>query len=101
MKKIISFTILAFLSSSSLTAQTTFQKTYGTSGSEGSFSIHQSSDQGYIISGIAADQSIYALKTNANGETQWSNKYFGGLSSANAKQMMEVTLLLVICLIKF
>lgn len=64
-------------------AQITFQKTYGTFGNETGMSIHQSNDLGYIISGIANDQLMFALKINQNGDTLWTKKFFAALWSAS------------------
>lgn len=58
-------------------SQTSFQKTYGTSGNEMSDCIHQTSDLGYFMTGLSDDGMVYAIKTNENGDTLWTKKILG------------------------
>lgn len=83
MKQALRLTLLLTLASQTLSAQTTYQKTYGTIGNEMASSVQQTSDQGYILSGIYFDQSLYALRIDANGDTLWTKKMFGGLDAAS------------------
>ncbi len=63
-------------------AQTTFQKAYGGLASDNGTYVVQTSDNGYIVAGTTISfgeggRDVYVLKTNANGEIQWT-KTFGG-----------------------
>jgi len=57
-----------------------FQKTYGTSMSENGGSVVQTKDGGYAIAG-ASDRHFYLVKTNEQGNMQWSRTY-GNSNSA-------------------
>ena len=55
-----------------------WNKTFGTSESEGGTSVKQTSDGGYIISGSgfgAAGESGLLIKTDANGNEEWSKRF--------------------------
>ncbi len=72
----------AFLMPSFLTAQTTFQRTYGGAFDDDGLSVQTTSDGGYVIAGatssFGADQSdVYLIKVNALGDTQWTRTYGG------------------------
>jgi len=62
--------------------QITFQKMYGGANFDVGFSVQQTSDGGYIVSGgtaslVPGNSDIYLIKTNANGDTLWT-RTFGG-----------------------
>ena len=64
------------------TAQVTFQKTFDGTNSDYGYSVKQTSDGGYIISGCrnklnANSYDIYLIKIDGNGDTLWT-KDFGG-----------------------
>lgn len=74
--------LAAILVPSSLTAQITFQRTYGGTGDDCGCSVQQTADGGYIIAGEtwslgAGSGDVYLIKTNAAGDTQWT-RTFGG-----------------------
>lgn len=59
-------------------------KTYGGVANERAFSIEQTSDDHYIISGFTSSQGsggsdVWLLKVNENGDTAWTS-YFGNLT---------------------
>src|ERR1035437_6459620 len=81
---LFSFVFCIFFSSH-LFSQTTFMKAYGSSQTDEGRTVHQTSDSGYIISGVsngvlfsAGGYDMYLIKTNSLGAVQWSRTY-GGL----------------------
>ncbi len=73
--------LAAILSPSILTAQITFQRTYGWQGSyfNSGQSVWQTTDGGYMITGVTGDlglhNSVYLVKTDAYGDTIWTRAY--------------------------
>jgi hypothetical protein len=64
-----------------LSAQITFQKTFGENGSDYGHAVQQTSDGGFIIVGITlgfgtSNVDVYLIKTNDRGDTLWT-KTFG------------------------
>jgi hypothetical protein len=62
-------------------AQVRFAKTYGRTGNDLGWSVQQTSDGGYIVTGrtvIIANDDIFLVKTDANGNTIWA-KIYGGM----------------------
>ena len=65
-----------------VTAQNTFQKTYGGPGNDAMFKLSKTSDGGYVFSGVTESfgslpADVYLFKTDANGMHQWSAVYDG------------------------
>lgn len=55
-------------------------RTYGGTADDGGWSVQQTSDGGYIITGVtnsfgAGADDVYLIKTNANGDTLWTKTY--------------------------
>ena len=78
---LLSATLLLGISFSSL-AQITFQRTYGGSGCDVAYSVQQTSDGGYVITGEtqsfgAGSGDVYLIRTDPHGDTLWT-KTFGG-----------------------
>jgi hypothetical protein len=61
---------------------TLWTRTYGGWNREESYSVHQTTDGGYIIAGYtgtygAGGYDVYLVKTNASGDTLWTRTYGG------------------------
>ena len=74
--------LAAILVPSSLTAQITFERTYGGTDWDEGYSVQQTADDGYIISGYtgsfgAGGYDVYLIKTDATGNTIWTKTYGG------------------------
>jgi hypothetical protein len=72
----------AILLPTSLTAQITFQRTYGGADNDLASWVQQTSDDGYVIAGWtgsygAGGGDAYLIKTNGLGDTQWTRTYGG------------------------
>ena len=82
-KKLVTLIISAFALGAH--AQITFQKTYGRANSDEGYSVKQTTDGGYIISGFGADSgNVYLIKTDSTGDTLWTKTY--GAGSGNSVQ---------------
>lgn len=73
-----------FLIKTNSNGDSLWTKTYGGSGPDGGISTRQTSDGGFIISGITDSSitspfNIFLIKTNLNGDTLWTKKYKGPL----------------------
>jgi hypothetical protein len=53
-------------------AQTTFQKTFGSTGSDYATDVIQTADKGYAVMGVMNFGGVYILKTDSLGNKQWS-----------------------------
>ncbi|MCH7965298.1 MAG: T9SS type A sorting domain-containing protein [Bacteroidetes bacterium] len=65
-----------------LTAQVTFQKTFGGMSTDYAYSVQQTKDEGYIIAGYTlsfgeGNRDAYLIRTDVNGETLWTKTYGG------------------------
>ena len=74
----------AYLIKTDANGNALWTKTYGGSFEENGNFVQQTSDNGYILIGItqsfgAGGVDIYAVKTNANGDTLWTKTYGGAL----------------------
>jgi len=87
MKKIASLFkagVILFLFFGTLFAQpdTLWTKTYGSTGSDYGWSVLQTPDGGFLMSGItnsfgAGSYDVYLVKTDANGDVMWAKTYGG------------------------
>jgi hypothetical protein len=61
---------------------TVWTRTYGGLGSDGAYSLGETSDGGYVIAGWtssfgAGSDDVYLIKTNSSGDTVWTRSYGG------------------------
>jgi hypothetical protein len=61
---------------------TLWTRTFGGADADGGFSVQQTLDGGYIVAGFAAsfgagEPEVYLIKTDAQGDTQWTRTYGG------------------------
>ena len=54
-------------------------KTYGGTGDDAGYSVEQTLDDGYIISGRTNSSDVYLVKTNANGDSLWAKTFDLGI----------------------
>jgi len=96
MKSLIAFILL--LATTLTLAQppdTLWTRTYGGSGSDGAYSVQQTSDGEYILAGWtdsfgAGEHDFYLVKTNSQGDTLWTRTYGGG--AIDVAQSVELTM---------
>jgi len=78
-----------------------WQRTYGTDEDEYAYSIQQTSDGGYILSG-EAEEIVWALKLEADGDIEWQKTYRGseGWNYDSLIQQTNDGGYLIVCLIE-
>ncbi len=82
-----------YLIKTNYTGDTSWVKTFGTTGTDAPHSVQQTTDGGYIIAGEtfsfpANNWDIYLLKTDFNGNLLWSKK-FGGPADDYANSIQQ------------
>jgi hypothetical protein len=87
--------LAAILLPSTLPAQITFERTYGGTGNDWGWSVQQTRDSGYIITGSttsigAGRLDVYLVKTSAYGETLWTRAY-GGAYNEFGRSVQQTT----------
>ena len=76
------FSLLLFIPRSSSLAQAIFERTYGGPDDDYGYSVQQTTDGGYIVTGItksygAGGKDVYLIKTDGAGDTLWTRTYGG------------------------
>jgi len=74
---------------------TLWTKTYGGMETDYSFSVQQTNDEGYIITGYTASfgvgaADVWLIKTDANGDTLWTSTY-GGIDTDIGRSIQQTT----------
>jgi hypothetical protein len=73
---------------------TLWTRTFGGANYEEVYSVQQTADGGYIIAGstssFGAGGDVYLIKTNANGDTQWT-RTFGGTASDGGNSVQQTS----------
>ncbi len=76
------------------TGDTLWTKTYGGTGSDMGYSVQQTSDGGYIITGetgsFGVGGDVYLIKTNSNGDALWTKTY-GGANSDYGRSVQQTS----------
>jgi hypothetical protein len=73
-----------YLIKTNVSGGTLWTKTYGGTNNDEGYSVEQTADSGYIITGYtssfgAGNQDVYLIKTNAAGDTLWTRTFGGNL----------------------
>ena len=77
------------------TGDTLWTKTYGGTSYDYGYEVQQTNDSGYIITGYTASfgagaEDVYLIKTNATGDTLWTQTY-GGTDDDDGYSMQQTT----------
>jgi hypothetical protein len=59
-----------------------WQKAYGGSGGDVAYSIQETSDNGFIVTGFTSSGGVWLLKLDANGNIDWQKAYGSGEASS-------------------
>ncbi len=67
-----------------------WNKTFGGTGWEFCYSLQQTSDGGYILTGPTGDDDVWLIKTDSSGNEQWDNS-FGGANNDRSNSVQQTT----------
>jgi hypothetical protein len=84
--------LAAILVPSTLPAQVTFQRTYGGTLHDYGYSVQQTADSGYVLTGYVGRSAgfieVWLVKTDANGDTLWT-RTFGGTAWDDGRSVQQ------------
>jgi hypothetical protein len=84
-----------YLLKTNASGDTLWTRTYGGPGYDEAYSVQQTTDSGYIITGVTESfgsglADIYLIKTNASGDTLWTRTY-GGTHNDRGNSVQQTT----------
>jgi hypothetical protein len=82
-----------YLIKTSASGDTIWTRTFGGANEDFGFSVQQTSDSGYIVTGYfttATNTKVYLIKTNASGDTLWTRIY-GGTGYDGGRSVQQTT----------
>lgn len=96
-KKTFAHGMIALLSviclTSAASAQTNWWRTYGGPSDDQGYSVQQTVDGGYVVTGCAsAFTGFYVVKTNASGDTLWTRTYGRDMIGASEGYSVQQTI---------
>ncbi len=95
MRKLLMFVLFVFWSLPAFAQEALWSRTYGGSDFEYGWSVQQTTDGGYIVTGEvesfgAGNSDVYLIKTNSIGDTLWSRTY-GGTERDVGRSVQQTT----------
>jgi hypothetical protein len=95
MRKLAMFLLFAFWAVPAFAQCPVWSRTYGGSQFEYGWSVQQTTDGGYIVTGEvesfgAGNSNVYLIKTNSTGDTLWSRTY-GGSARDVGRSVQQTT----------
>lgn len=64
-----------------------WSKTFGEQGDDEFYSVQQTADGGYVVTGYSSDDALWLVRTDAYGNTVWDRRFGGGAMSAEGRSV--------------